>query len=209
MRQVDNLAYNGHNDQYAGILFQASATAPDGNIGSFRWVQLVDTDSGDLQVGSARESCTGGPSTPELDLSYPYATQLTSLTATIPLDVATDAPGFAMQDTTDAEGARQFSATMYLMWIPDAAGGCNDPSCTIPILLGYLSLAGPSAGWQSNGDAINSLVPQATGYHGTSSTFIMGYGPQLPTPTFTNSLSVPLAVFPQWGATYYGPLTCQ
>ncbi len=183
----------------AGVEFAATASPPVGNTGAFQWVQLVNGDDLNLLDASGRGPCTGGPpaGSPELDTTYPYPYILTSSGSSIPNNAATDNPAFFMTSQGWGEGARNFNATMYLMWIPEADGHCTSTTapCAIPVPLGFLQ------GWGFSGDTINTLTPLPN-----DTTWMLSCGRGQPTPTFTPSSS-----YPVWGAPspYTGAQSCQ
>src|SRR5581483_8116562 len=101
----------------AGIDFFMGAMSPAGNVGTFQWVQLINTDQILQVVGTGtqtRRPNTRTPSgqdpegTPELDNFYPYPI-LANLNTR-------DSPAVGL--VSEGEKQRTFSATMYLMWDP-------------------------------------------------------------------------------------------
>jgi hypothetical protein len=189
----------------AGIAFQVTGTPPAGNTGHYTWVQLINNDQLNAQNGNVREACFCDPSvpgacplpspdSPQLDTVYPYSVVGTSQGALIPGDMATDGPDFTLR-SDGVEVSRQFSATMYTMWVPDPMNGCAAQNCVIPIPLGYVG----TGGWSFEGDGIDTLTNQDSGYSGTHTFWILGYAPQGNLPTFTSSSS-----YPTWQA-IYGP----
>ncbi len=137
----------------AGIKFIASTVLPNGNTGSYSWVQLISNDSVHFLRHSGTQACTtfsnSGSAQPELDNTYPYGVGFGNVyTTSISNDTATDGP--RLGDPTLSEMARSFSATMYLLWTPNSASGCSGGACAIPLPLGSLS-------WTWTGDAINTL----------------------------------------------------
>ncbi len=69
----------------AGIKFTATAP-PQGNIGTYSWVQLIYSDRFGLLDASYRSSCSGGPlaGNPELDTANPYNVVPTNTNGIIP-----------------------------------------------------------------------------------------------------------------------------
>lgn len=183
-----------------GIMFQASATPPSGNTGAYSWVQLVNSDVLNQEGNFFRGACTGGPSAsnPQLDLSYPYSTTMSSQNAVIPDDIATDNPEYVLKQVW-GEAARHFTATMYLMWTPTAASACptgGSGPCTIPVPLGSVNVSMP---WNFSGDTINTLSTEK-GVNGT--TWMMNYDGQPSTPSFQGSQPDTDSNngFPTWGS---------
>lgn len=180
-----------------GIEFQANGAEPPSNSGLYSWVQLVNGDVLHQLDQNGRGACTGGPSSPQLDLKYPYIGEIS--TKGVPNDTATDAPESLLQPTW-GERERVFSATMYLMWTPTKDNNCtNGTACTIPVPLGLLN-------WNINGDTFNTLI---TNYNNSGTTWGMnstcGY------PKNNNQEQVtfsPGTAYPLWGATYKGVQQC-
>jgi hypothetical protein len=149
-----------------GIEFDASATPPPGNVGAFSWVQLVDSEQYEEIDHSGRwrcipESFASDPKhSPELDTRYPADTGLST----------NDNPAISL-DSTIGEMSRTLSATMYLMWTPNADSLCTSGSaCTIPVPLGYVN-------WNFCGDSINTLAQQSN-----STTWILNRQSETPSP---------------------------
>ena len=137
-----------------GITLNASATLPSGNQGQYSWIQLLTTyNIHYVNSKYGRESCALDMS-PELDGSYNSNLYLGAQ--------FTDNPFVLLSDPTDAtnklgEAETLFKATSYLMWRPNAAGGCtNGAACNIIVPLATLS-------WTWTGDTINTLANQPNG----------------------------------------------
>lgn len=110
-----------------GIKFTASGTQP--GSGSFRWVQLVVTDTmwANTTTGVQSGSCTIG-----LDNKYPAATGTST----------SDSPGVQL-NVTDIEIKRTFAAKMYLMWTSSTAN-------SVPVPVGYIQWQNASAALHNN-----------------------------------------------------------
>jgi hypothetical protein len=106
---------------------------------------------------------------PGLDNVYPYPMLGGTNNET------NDNPGVQLTDD-EGEAAEVFSASMFLLWTPNPAGGCSDNSCTIPVPLG-------SVAWGFKGNAINTLEPQAS-TEGTTWILSNCSGPQPTNPQF-------------------------
>jgi hypothetical protein len=134
----------------AGMTFHATADQGTNTNGAWSFVQLLGDNSVVRYESGNPAIATLGVG---LDNHYPYPFNIGST------DTTTDSPGAALY-TTNSEVTDTFSATMYLMWIPNVAVGCNqspEAPCSIPVSLGYVN-------WRFRGDAINSLDPtQGTG----------------------------------------------
>jgi hypothetical protein len=179
-----------------GIILQADPQPPSAPSGTYSWVQVLNYDT--IQVitsaGSADRSPTSaGPFVPPvLDNRYPYGSTY-SVNATN--DLVVDVPALPLCQQW-GEAARSFSATMYLLWTPDAgASGCSGGACTIPIPLG-------SVNWQWSGDAINTLLPflpSGAGY----TVAAPGCGSPLQTAGFVSA-----SMYPSWTAVSTYTFTC-
>jgi len=148
-----------------GIQFTATAGGNQnaGANAGFMWVQVL-TDKNQSLSNEGKQNCLSiGYPTPALDNLYPYPPKNSNSTV--------DSPRVHSIDN-EAEDARAFNATMYLMWNPALPTGCTPPStsalgnntyqtnpgqgCTsIPIPLGSVS-------WSACADAINSLNPNVS-----------------------------------------------
>jgi hypothetical protein len=190
----DLISFGSDPDTDPGVQFDATATTlPPGNNGALSWVQIVKPYQRRLLTGQSGAKiiyCTNdvfdvpNPQ-PVLDTSYPYAngpkakdSPATPLTAAY--------LGSAVGET--AVVAQAF--TMSLLWTPNAAGGCNGSSCTIPVPLA-------SGSWGYSCDAANTLVNQANGTQWS----ILCPAPASNTPgkvTFSATTQ-----HPQWGT--FGP----
>jgi hypothetical protein len=154
----------------AGISFFNGETAPTDNLGSFQWVQTINTDQYTKLLPTATQLCVpvtrkpGGPDPegiPELDNVYPYP--MNSAPNTL------DAPGSSL--LTEGEQQHPFSATMYLMW--DPALNLNGTACTaatdVPVngalnpkastCSGSIPIPLAAVTWEWAGCAINTLNP--------------------------------------------------
>ena len=145
-----------------GIKLLASASLPNGDAGSYSWVQLLNSDSVRLLnptlLGAQRCTTFSDPNyfsnpacpQPELDNTYPYGVNFHNVSSTtVQNDTATDGP--AIGGDKLGEVARSFIATMYLLWTPTPDSSCASKStCVIPVPLGSLT-------WTWMGDAINTL----------------------------------------------------
>jgi len=143
--------------------------------GSYQWVQLDNSIVSQYIDSSPRlHACTwfsdpnalngacGVPNEPscppELDGGYPYGSVTgEAVVFTSPGGVtneeAVDNPNWKL-DAAWGEQAEWFNATMYLEWIPPAAGACTASgasACTVPVPLGNVN-------WFWAGDAVNTLV---------------------------------------------------
>lgn len=180
-----------------GMVFQASASFPAGNSGTYWWTQLVGNDSSEFLPSGAPPPISNLISgDAELDGSYPYGgyclgqTPCTVYKTYITDDTAQDSP-FVPLLNGYGEYARSFSAIMYLMWVPTADTRCNGSTCTIPVPLGSVS-------WHFSADAINSLQTGQTQFSGNVYTFPVwqeNAGPQQPG-IFQQS-----ATYPTWSGT--------
>jgi len=138
------------------------------------------------------------PSVPLLDTAYPYPTSstATSAQASTPgeLDLAVDTPRVPLNGAY-GEIARNFSATMYLMWMPPEGACCSGPGCPIPVPLGIIS-----CGYA--GDAINTWSPQNNKGDGTSSNgWVIQSCTTPPLPYAEGNYQpsfVPASSFPSW-----------
>jgi hypothetical protein len=191
---LDGITAN--NGSTAGIQFQAVGTEPADNLGTYNWVQLV-FDSRQQLDPNFRGTCPGGPTLHTLDLDggYPYGYFNNAKLGNVfqspggaPNDTATDAPAALLQSTM-GEVARSFSATMYLMWTPNADPNCTTGNaCTIPVPLGSLN-------WNLNGDTINTLNKIYNQTTWGLSCYYPGYQGAKEQVTFSPGTS-----YPQWGA---------
>jgi hypothetical protein len=129
-----------------GIQFDATVnqSSTSGTQGTFLWVQLISNDSLSKLTQTGPSTCSGSG----LDTQYPADNGLST----------DDSPSNNML-ATQSEKARNFSATMYLMWDPTltGSGSCkaatpsNASTCTsIPVPLGFIK-------WGFTGDAISTL----------------------------------------------------
>ena len=186
----------------SGIVFQAQQPGfvP---YGSFEWIQIVqDKETVLTQSGSTTQYSTA-PSGPLLDTGYPYPKVATSnqdlVGQSTPNDLAIDTPKSPLCGEW-GEIARNFSATMYLMWTPPSASA-------IPVPLGSIN-------WGWSEDAINTLNPNNTNIDGTQAN---GWVPQSctspapPPPPSGHQLPFTQSnVFPAWtGLTLSPGYTCQ
>lgn len=144
----------GYSNGNMGIVFSANATVPSANPGAFIWVQIVTSDQSSMI--DRKNGSIDCPATPAsgLDNAYPYlpAAQYVS-----------DSPYSNLEQYSDGEYSRSFSATMYLMWDPALPSGCttatpsNASTCTsIPIPLGKVN-------WHFSGCAINTKTSHPNG----------------------------------------------
>lgn len=140
-----------------GIYFSEDAQPPQGTNQSFTWIQIIQTTQSTYinTTGVFNQPTTPGQG---LDGTYPYASQGSFNTV--------DTPNSGLP-ANYGEGARNFTATMYVMSDPGFPAGCTPAStspttykstastCTqsIPIPLG-------SVQWHWSGCAINPLVQQ-------------------------------------------------
>jgi hypothetical protein len=141
-----------------GMKFYATA----GNIasGTFQWVQLIDRDSSRYLNSTGQHPDDKVPSGARfVDHAFPYGFNAdgsrvgTVTTTTATDDTAADSPYTPLIEFY-GEMARVFSATMYLMWVPQPDPNCsNGAACTIPVPQGQVF-------WSWRGDAINTLEPQ-------------------------------------------------
>ena len=112
--------------QSTGIVFNANATMPSGSNGTFGWVQIINSD--DYQYSgpngmAATENSTGGLDLETGKTTYLYGTG----------NWVDDSPSMPLGSGTGfTQASRQFSASMYLMWLADSAAD------TIPVTLGYI-----------------------------------------------------------------------
>jgi hypothetical protein len=179
------------------MTFQASAAQY--STGTFQWVQLINHDiTQNMGSGGPIPPSDAISSTPELDGGYPYGVlsngqPLGNVTTTnVTNDTATDSPFIALA-VAQGELSRSFNATMYLMWVPNAASGCsataNNP-CTVPIPLG-------SVNWQWQGSATDTLR-QAVDTHAViySVWILNGCSPQQSNGGFQQG-----GTLPQWRTT--------
>jgi hypothetical protein len=189
----------------AGMRFEASATLPAGKPGILFWVQLIKKDQITQIAANGKQTCVfpgfaKTPDVPELDTLYPYFFETPTTTY--------DVPFFPLPQEL-GEFARDFSATMYLMWDPlipvGCTGGINGTCASIPVPLASVT-------WRSTGDAINTLKTQPNGTTWTLSCS----GPD----SNGNGLASPVHVsvpatdkdYPIWQEVLYYPsakLTCQ
>lgn len=122
----------GNANTQNGINFQASADSGSADNGSWQFVQLI------TRYTIKKLTSTGVQSTDfttGLDNTYPYPMPPGTTSGT------NDSPGFGLAAGT-GESAAYFTAAMYLMWIPNASGGCTSSialPCTIPVPLGSVT----------------------------------------------------------------------
>jgi hypothetical protein len=137
-----------------GMKFLASSNPPNGNQGTYQWVQLLNKDTIFMLAATGSKTCPSVSGGPLLDTTYPYGNGIATVTTTkVTNDTAQDSPANGLP-TSWGEVARSFSATMYLMWVPNPDSRCtNGTACTIPATLGTVN-------WGWTGDAINTLQPQ-------------------------------------------------
>ena len=125
-----------------GIVFTASVS-PSSPPGNFTWVQLITNDvfTNTPAGGGAAIKCYP-PENPAVDVfpghdtAYPYPVPPTGTTQN---QTENDNPSDPLDGNSYKQEARTFSASMYVMWTPTAANGCNASSCTIPVPLGYVN----------------------------------------------------------------------
>lgn len=86
--------------------------------------------------------------TAALDTDYPYSQSSTSVFDTPGDSLAVYTASQAL-NSIEYEEARQFDATMFLMWIPTDAANCT-ASCAIAVPLGSIR-------YQWSGDTLDSL----------------------------------------------------
>jgi hypothetical protein len=162
-----------------GMTFTASATLPAGNQGQYSWIQLLDKDSVHLI------DPTNGPEACSLDVSPEYD----GVYNPNPGVTTVDSPFTSLYDgngNSRGELARSFQASMYLMWQPNPAPGCDSDACTILVPLAEVD-------WSWTGDTINTVPKQAGGSPGVwPLTGCQTYSPK-PASTATSS-------YPKWGA---------
>jgi hypothetical protein len=113
--------------QSTGIVFNANANMPSGSSGVFGWVQIINSDnyqySGPNGMTAAEKS-TGG-----LDLEAGKTTYIYGTGTWVD-----DSPSMPLGSGTGfTQASRQFTATMYLMWLADSN------QSTIPVPLGYIA----------------------------------------------------------------------
>jgi hypothetical protein len=188
-------AFNAPAGSQSGIVFQAAA--PGITPGSsFWWVQLVQDTITVLSQNGYTTQYSTAPSIPLLDNAYPYQKTTTSAQASTPneLDLAVDVPAVQL-NSAYGEEARNFSATMYLMWMPPEGACCSGPGCPIPVPLGTIT-------WGYAGDAINTWSPQNNKGDGTSSNGWVIQSCTTPPPPYVKGnyqpSFVPASSFPTW-----------
>ena len=161
---------------FPGIEFVASAEylPPAGGglyAGTYEWAQVINSDT--AKIINSRGAFTNNLLTQtqpnELDTAFPYGyfangTPTGAVKTTIVTnDTAMDGPSLDLPPSY-GEAARSFKATMYLMWVPNAANGCTGNACTVSIPLG-------ATAWQFQGDAFNTLVQKTVQTSSGSITF--------------------------------------
>ena len=185
----------------SGIVFQADQPQ-SGPYGSFSWVQIVQDTVTVLTQNGSTTQYSSAPSGPLLDTAYPYPNPATSSQgAATPNDLEADTPNTPLCNSW-GEAARNFSATMYLMWTPPATN-------SIPVPL-------TSINWGWAEDAINTLSPNNTNTNGTQAS---GWVPQScttpppPPSSPPNQYKVYFMAgtpYPTWtGLTQFPGYTCQ
>jgi len=146
-----------------GIQLQALASLPSGNAGKYKWAQLVQNDKREYLTQNGPSVLNMIPGYPELDGAFPYGytsagVPVGTVTKTsVPDDTSQDSSAIALPSIY-GEFAREFSATMYLLWQPIADTRCSGTACAVPIPL-------TSVAWWFAGDAIDTQeVLQNEGY---------------------------------------------
>jgi hypothetical protein len=140
-----------------GVNFLVHATNyPPSGQGQYQWVQLLTTDEIHYVEGGL-QNCNyiglAGP--PWLDDVYPYGTGYTGTvyTTAVTNDNADDSPNTGLPSAV-GDMEREFAATMFVRWIPQADPSCTSgAACTIPVPLG-------SESWGWCGDAVNTGIIQ-------------------------------------------------
>ncbi len=118
-----------------GFALYATGSVPSG--GQYQWVQLINEFRFKRITIKGRETCTLVGSANTLDFVYPYDS-LTLPSNLTPGNATNDAPDVPLQPD-NGERAASFSATMYLMWVPQNLTGCPaGNACTIPVPQGYV-----------------------------------------------------------------------
>jgi hypothetical protein len=114
-----------------GIQFNASATSPSGQAGTYLFAQVITVDNQSFTAGSSTLSCGGTG----LDNAIPYPGSNGQFNAA-------DSPALQGLPSSDNKVTWSLGATMYYMWRP------GTPS-DIPVTLGKVS-------WQAFGDTVQS-----------------------------------------------------
>ncbi len=213
---LGGLQVSGQSGQ-VGVIFSSPAVPAAGNGGTYIWVQIVTGDAVQdrkvLNGNTITGSCIPPNSLPLLDSLYPYGLPNgNQFSISRPNDTVTDGPAVPLLSTW-AEAAREFSATMYLMWDPTLPSGCaaaHNVGNTVPTANSTASsctsipIPMASIAWQFAADGINTLQPRAN-----NTTWTVPCGPG----TAGACASVvpgsdPEQSFPTWTGVYSGTLSC-